>query len=253
MRREVAAELEVDITAPTTLEFQIAVAPHPNTEVSESLSFVMHGNLLQPLEISGAHGNRIHKLDVPVGKLKVDYAATIVGQTDPAPVTEHDLSVYLRPSRYAESDKFFGFAATEFGSYIDSTTLLEKVSLWVGNRLSYVPGSSDPIDGAVDTLLSGAGVCRDFAHLVVALLRAVKVPARVVSVYAPSGRRHALGAEAKPGADRHRTRCRRHRLPRQPQRRDHTGQTVGDGRRRRRPAQGLDRPASVDPLKPARL
>jgi transglutaminase-like putative cysteine protease len=37
----------------------------------------------------------------------------------------------------------------------------------------------------VDSLLAGAGVCRDFAHLVVALLRAVYVPARVVSVYAP--------------------------------------------------------------------
>ena len=48
-----------------------------------------------------------------------------------------------------------------------------------------MPGSSDPIDGAVDTLLAGAGVCRDYAHLVVALLRAVNVPARVVSVYAP--------------------------------------------------------------------
>lgn len=185
MRREVAAELEVEVTAATTLEFQIAVAPHPNAEVSESLSFVLDGKPLQPLEISGVHGNRIHKLDVPVGNLIVDYAATIVGQTDPAPVTEYDLSMYLRPSRYAESDKFFGFAATEFGNYLDSTTLLERVSLWVGSRLNYVPGSSDPIDGAADTLLSGAGVCRDFAHLVVALLRAVKVPARVVSVYAP--------------------------------------------------------------------
>ena len=36
-----------------------------------------------------------------------------------------------------------------------------------------------------DTLLAGAGVCRDYAHLVVALLRAVNVPARLVSVYAP--------------------------------------------------------------------
>jgi hypothetical protein len=86
------------------------------------------------LEISGVHGNRIHKLDAPVGNLKVDYAATIVGQTDPAPVTEYDLSIYLRPSRYAEADMFYGFAATEFGNYIDSTTLLttllEKVSSW---------------------------------------------------------------------------------------------------------------------------
>jgi transglutaminase-like putative cysteine protease len=185
MKREVGAELGVEITAPTILEFQIAVAPHPNTEVSERLSFVLNGEPIQALEISGEHGNRIHKLEAPVGNLTVDYAATIVGRTDPAPVTEYDLSVYLRPSRYAEADKFFGFAATEFGPYVDSTTLLERVSLWVGTRLSYVPGSSDPIDGAAETILAGAGVCRDFAHLVVALLRAVYVPARVVSVYAP--------------------------------------------------------------------
>jgi len=43
MKRDVGAELEVEITAPTTLEFQIAVAPHPNTEVFESLSFVLDG------------------------------------------------------------------------------------------------------------------------------------------------------------------------------------------------------------------
>ena len=185
MKRIVGAQLEIDITAPTALEFQIAVAPHPHTEVAESLTFVLNGRPLQAKEISGAHGNRIHKLDASTGILAVDYSATIIGQTDPAPVTEYDLSMYLRPSRYAEADKFFGFAATEFGSYLDSTTLLEKVSRWVGGRLNYVPGSSDPIDGAVDTLLSGAGVCRDFAHLVVAMLRAVNVPARVVSVYAP--------------------------------------------------------------------
>ncbi|MCH9728947.1 MAG: transglutaminase family protein [Actinomycetia bacterium] len=185
MKRVVGAELEIDITAPTALEFQIAVAPHPNTEVTESLSFLLNGRPSQASEIIGTHGNRIHKLDAPMGLLEVHYAATIVGRTAPAPVTEYDLSMYLRPSRYAEADKFYGFAATEFGSYIDSATLLEKVSSWVGGRLKYVPGSSDPIDGAVDTLLAGAGVCRDFAHLVVAMLRAVNVPARVVSVYAP--------------------------------------------------------------------
>lgn len=185
MRRVVGAQLDVDISAPTTLELQIGVAPHPKTQVFESLSFVLDGNPMMPREISGVHGNRIHKFDAPVGNLQVDYSATIVGQTDPAPGTDYDLSMYLRPSRYAEADKFFGFAATEFGQYADSTTLLENVSSWVGTRLKYVPGSSDPIDGAVDTLLAGAGVCRDFAHLVVALLRALNVPARVVSVYAP--------------------------------------------------------------------
>jgi len=185
MKRDVAVQLEVEITAPTTLEFQIAIAPHPDTEISETLSFMVNGSPVQPTEISGIHGNRIHKLHVPVGVLTASYAATIVGRTAPAPVTEYDLSMYLRPSRYAEADKFYGFAATEFGNYRDSAALLANVSLWVGRRLNYVPGSSDPTDGAVDTLLAGAGVCRDFAHLVVALLRAVTVPARVVSAYAP--------------------------------------------------------------------
>ncbi len=188
MKRDVGAELDVEITAPTTLEFQIAVAPQPGAEVTESLAFVLNGKeipLADIQEISGDHGNRIHKFDVKEGNLKVSYSATVVGQTEPAPLRDIDLSTYLRPSRYAEADKFFGFAATEFGEFADSSTLLEKVSSWVGTRLSYVPGSSDPIDGAADTLLAGAGVCRDYAHLVIALLRAVNVPARLVSVYAP--------------------------------------------------------------------
>ncbi|MEB4212341.1 transglutaminase family protein [Mycobacterium sp. 94-17] len=179
------AEIEVEITAATTLEFQIAVAPHPRAEVFESLRFLLNGRPIRPLEVTGVHGNRIHKFDAAVGTLQVDYAATTVGRTDPAPVSEYDQSMYLRPSRYAEADKFYGFAATEFGNDRDARALLEHVSSWVGNRLDYVPGSSDPIDGAVDTLLAGKGVCRDYAHLVVALLRAVHVPARLVSVYAP--------------------------------------------------------------------
>src|SRR3954465_841909 len=185
MKRQVSADLDVDIDADTTLDFQIAVAPHPEAEFSETLSFVLDGRPIEAREITGLHGNRIHKFDAHVGHLEVRYEATIVGQTTPAPVSDYDLSMYLWPSRYAEADKFYGYATTEFGAHADPATLLEKVSSWVGTRLNYVPGSSDPIDGAVDTLLAGNGVCRDYAHLVVALLRAVNVPARVVSVYAP--------------------------------------------------------------------
>lgn len=203
MKRDVGAELDVDITAPTTVEFQIAVAPQPGAQVTEELSFTLDGKEIQAQEIIGDHGNRIHKFDVGVGKLLASYSATVIGQADPAPVTDLDLSTYLRPSRYAEADKFFGFAATEFGQYTDSETLLEKVSSWVGTRLSYVPGSSDPIDGAVETLLAGAGVCRDYAHLSVAMLRAVNVPARLVAVYAPGCQPMDFHAVAEAFVDGH--------------------------------------------------
>ena len=153
--------------------------------MTESLTFTCNGKTVTPDEIIGQHGNRIHRFAAPEGTVTASYRATILGQTDPAPVRDIDLITYLWPSRYAEADKFYGFAATEFEEFVESATLLEKVSSWVGTRLKYVPGSSDPIDGAVDTLLAGAGVCRDYAHLVVALLRAVNVPARLVAVYAP--------------------------------------------------------------------
>ena len=83
----------------------------------------------------------------------MSYSATVSGEADVVPVRDIDMITYLRPSRYAESDKFFGFAATEFERFGASVELLENVSSWVGTRLSYVPGSSDPIDGACDTLL----------------------------------------------------------------------------------------------------
>ena len=183
--REVGAQIDVEILAPTTLEFQIAVARLPGLEVRESLSMTFNGKQLQPREIIGQHDTRIHAIDVGEGTVSLSYQATVSGEAIPSPVRDIDIITYLRPSRYAECDKFFGFAATEFGQYADSATLLEKVSSWVGTRLDYVPGSSDPIDGAADTLLAGAGVCRDYAHLVIALLRAVNVPARLVAVYAP--------------------------------------------------------------------
>jgi hypothetical protein len=185
IKRDVGAEIEVAVTSPTTLAFQIAVADHSFAQLTESLAFTCNGGPVTPDEIIGQHGNRIHRFAAPEGTVTASYQATILGQADPAPVRDIDMITYLWPSRYAEADKFFGFAATEFGQYVESETLLEKVSSWVGTRLNYVPGSSDPIDGAVDTLLAGAGVCRDYAHLVVALLRAVNVPARLVAVYAP--------------------------------------------------------------------
>ena len=90
----------------------------------------------------------------------------------------------MRPSRYCESDRLAPVARAEFAG-LHGHELLATITDWVGARLTYVSGSSRPTDGAVATYLAREGVCRDFAHLVVAFLRACDVPARVVSVYAP--------------------------------------------------------------------
>ena len=63
---------------------------------------------------------------------------------------------------------------------------MRAVGDWVHDpRCDYRPDATSPTGGAIETLDAGAGVCRDFAHLTAALLRALDVPARLVSVYAP--------------------------------------------------------------------
>lgn len=183
--RDVAAQLGLTVSAPTEIEMQIAVAPMPGMEFEESLSVTIDGAAIEPEELVGEHYGRIHRFSVESGKVAVDYSAQVQTPADPIPVESFDRSKYLRPSRYAECDKFFGFVAGQFDLSLPDGQLLGQVTDFVERRLSYIPGASDPIDGAADTLLAGAGVCRDYAHLVVALLRALNIPARLVAVYAP--------------------------------------------------------------------
>ena len=100
------------------------------------------------------------------------------------PVDPLDEIVYLRPSRYVQSDSLQAFARDTFAEP-DAATIVQSVGAWVHDRLTYEPEASSPTGGAVETLEAGAGVCRDYAHLTAALLRALDVPARLVSVYAP--------------------------------------------------------------------
>lgn len=184
MDRTVGAELDVTAHVESVVELQVAVARTPGLSVDESLVVTHDGGVLDVAEVVATHHGRIHTVTLPAGRSRVSYSAHVHGQGE-LPVAEAaELSMYRRPSRYAESDRLGPFAASEFAG-VPPDGLLDAVSSWVGTRLDYVPGSSGPLDGAVETLLAGAGVCRDYAHLTVALLRSLGVPARLVAVYAP--------------------------------------------------------------------
>lgn len=184
-RRRVSSHLTVDIQTPARIVLQVAVAYLEPVTVDESLITTIDGRPVTALEVRAPHGGRWHVLKAPAGRLIVDYSATLTGRGGVPDEGVADDVRYLHPSRYAESDRLFAFSRSQFAGIPVGPDLLAAVSSWVGTRLIYLSGSSRPTDGAVDTLLAGQGVCRDFAHLVVALLRALDVPARMVAVYAP--------------------------------------------------------------------
>ena len=184
MRRTVGAHLECDVVSPIDLVLSLAAASGPRV-VEESLVVALDGVPVAVDEIPEDHGTRLHVAEgVAAGRLVVDYGASLDSLAPVAATRPADLVRYRRPSRYCESDRLAAVARSEFVG-LAGHDLLAGVSSWVGTRLGYVAGSSRPIDGAVATLLARQGVCRDFAHLVIAFLRACDVPARLVSVYAP--------------------------------------------------------------------
>jgi transglutaminase-like putative cysteine protease len=183
MRRSVSCRLEADVVGPSDVVVGVAVAV--GATVTESLSITFDGVEITATELVAEHGTRLHVLrGLGRGSLGVAYDAVVSGRSAPPPVDDLDVVRYLRPSRYCESDRLASFARSEFRD-LQGRPLLDAVSSWVGMRVAYVSGSSRPIDGAVATLLAREGVCRDFAHLVIAILRACDVPARMVAVYAP--------------------------------------------------------------------
>lgn len=166
----------------------LAVADGPDRR-DETVSLTVEGHEVPLTAVAGPHGTRLHHHpDVPEGRVEVHYAASVTpgGSAERQDVTERDLErfTYLRPSRYCQTDVLFPFALAQFGG-LQRFELLDAVESWVHDSLTYVVGASRPTDGATDTFLSRAGVCRDYAHLVTALLRARDIPARLASVYAP--------------------------------------------------------------------
>lgn len=183
MLRTVTSRLSMQVDAPAELVLAVTVASGAY-DVDELLRVTRDGEPLDVTEVAGRHGTRLHRVRSEPGDVEVAYRATVTGRDTAPEVSDADLIEYLRPSRYADSDKLLAFAGDQFRGLRDRE-LVAAVVDWVHGHLVYLSGSSSPTDGATDTLLARRGVCRDFAHLVVALLRARDVPARLAAVYAP--------------------------------------------------------------------
>lgn len=122
------------------------------------------------------------------GPLRVAYGATVdlrhhvarPDEIDEVPVAQLPTQVldFLYPSRYCQSDRLLKLAMREFGGLRHGHARVEAICDWVRRRTAFLLDTSNANTSAVDTLIDTVGVCRDFAHLTIALCRAVNIPAR---------------------------------------------------------------------------
>ena len=96
-----------------------------------------------------------------------------------------DVLRYTLPSRYCDSDKLINFAWEKFGQVEHGWPRVQAISQWLHDNIEYRYMSGRPDLSAWDVLQRGYGVCRDFAHLAIALNRTFNLPARYVTGHLP--------------------------------------------------------------------
>jgi transglutaminase-like putative cysteine protease len=142
------------------------------------------------------HGNIVQRFTLPPGRTTVQHDIFIAVPTTtddhwlidkPVEVADvpPELLQYTLPSRYCDSDRLMTFAHQQFGNFPEGLPRVQAICDWVHRNIEYRWGSGSAFTSASEVLAQGFGVCRDFAHLALALSRCFNVPTRYVTGYVP--------------------------------------------------------------------
>ncbi len=145
------------------------------------------------VEFTDGYGNLCQRLIAPPGSFSVRTSAEVMtsAHIDTAagapfvPVQDLPESAltYLLPSRYCEADRLSELARKITAWAAPGYDQVATINAWVQGTVQFAPGSSQIPTSAVEVHQRGVGVCRDLAHLAIALCRSLVVPARLVVGY----------------------------------------------------------------------
>jgi transglutaminase-like putative cysteine protease len=188
----VRIELEIDLTYEidqfgADFVFNIHAAQTPHQSVSAE-RLVINQPIAHQVHTDPVTRNRYLRLHGEPGTLEISYSATVDihhYRVDPTQLAEvpvrhlpQEVMGYIYPSRYCQSDRLLRLATNEFGALSHGHSRAQAICDWVRRHVAFTSNASNSNTAAVDTLVEQVGVCRDFAHLMIALCRAINIPAR---------------------------------------------------------------------------
>ncbi|MFO8127418.1 transglutaminase-like domain-containing protein [Yoonia sp.] len=192
MRISIHTHLKYALTDPATLLLQIEAAQDDAQTIDDSTLQVA-----RPVAwnvIAGEDGIGQRRWGVIEGLFECTYQARIrverpavplAGlQASPISTLPGAVTPYLMPSRYCHPEAFFTFVPMQFGDAAGGA-LVAQMADWIGSNFTYDNRASTGATTATDSFHAMAGVCRDYAHVLIAMARSVGIPARMASVYAP--------------------------------------------------------------------
>lgn len=190
IRFDLSIALDYTIESPTDFAFVIQPARTPYQRVTWEQTSTDPGLPVQEEE-HGDPANRHLRVHAEPGPFTLKYDAIVdlvhsfalPEDLNEVPIAGLPASVlqYIYPSRYVQSDMLLDVARREFGAMAPGYSRIEAIRQWVQDRTKFTVGSSHPGTSALETFSCGNGVCRDFAHLMIAMCRALNVPARLAT------------------------------------------------------------------------
>ena len=188
MRIRAGYDIAYDLPRPTPMVLLLNVRPERQADV-ETYDTIFTEPILPVHGYIDGFGNRCGRIMAPAGRLRLyaDFVVRDSGLPDPvvlfagqAPV-EHlpdDVLIFLLASRYCETDLLMDLAWSLFGNTPPGWSRVQAIVDYVHQRIAFGYEHARPTRTAAEGHAEQVGVCRDYAHLAVALCRCMNIPAR---------------------------------------------------------------------------
>jgi len=191
MKLQVGCDFTFDINATTPFVFMLRPRSGAQQWV-EREEFVLVPEV-QVHQFTDTFGNYCQRLLAPVGRFTIRSSATVhtadhMDRAEGAPFVEvqnlpDDVLQYLLPSRYCEVEHFGDLTSSITAGQTPGYDQVSAIENWIRSEMHYSYGNSEAIASADEVCSRKSGVCRDFAHLGIALCRSLAIPARMVAGY----------------------------------------------------------------------
>ena len=185
---------EIVLESPAPTPMILALSPHPTLGGRVVGSAIRVEPDVTLMEFVDPFGNVRTRLVAPPGQLRL-WSDCIIEDDGASDVfnwnaRQHEIAdlppdtlPFLTASRYCNSDTLIDRAWALFGDTPPGWARVQAICNFVHNHLTFGYKFGRPTKTAGEALREGTGVCRDFAHLAIALCRAMNVPARYASGY----------------------------------------------------------------------
>lgn len=189
----IKATCNLDFQMPTPTPLVLMLRPRSGAQQWVARESYTLSPYVPVVEFTDIFGNLCQRLVAPLGNFSIHTSAQVMTSyevdTNPGAFfveiqnIPESVLTYLLPSRYCESDRFGDLARNIVTGIQPGYDQVSSIDQWVRNVIRYTPGSSNFPISAIEVHARCEGVCRDLAHLGIALCRSISIPARLVVGY----------------------------------------------------------------------